>query len=69
MGATPELLIRRQDAEVSSLVLAGTIPRGRDAAEDAALGARLLGSAKDVAEHEYAVAGVRATLAPAVRTG
>jgi menaquinone-specific isochorismate synthase len=68
VGATPELLISRQDTEVSSVVLAGTIPRGRDAAEDAALGARLLGSAKDVAEHEYAVAGVRATLAPLCET-
>jgi menaquinone-specific isochorismate synthase len=68
VGATPELLISRQDADVNSLVLAGTIPRGRDAAEDAALGARLLGSAKDVAEHEYAVAGVRATLAPLCET-
>jgi menaquinone-specific isochorismate synthase len=68
VGATPELLISRQDTEVSSVVLAGTIPRGRDAAEDAALGAHLLGSAKDVAEHEYAVAGVRATLAPLCET-
>ena len=64
VGATPELLIRRQDADISSLVLAGTIPRGRDAEEDMALGASLLSSAKDVEEHEYAVAGVRATLAP-----
>jgi menaquinone-specific isochorismate synthase len=68
VGATPELLISRQDADISSLVLAGTIPRGRDTAEDTALGARLLGSAKDVAEHEYAVAGVRATLAPLCET-
>jgi menaquinone-specific isochorismate synthase len=64
VGATPELLIRRQDAAISSLVLAGTIPRGRDAAEDTALGARLLSSDKDTEEHEYAVAGVRDALAP-----
>jgi menaquinone-specific isochorismate synthase len=64
VGATPELLIRRQDADISSLVLAGTIPRGRDAEEDAVLGASLLASAKETEEHEYAVAGVRATLAP-----
>ena len=42
VGATPELLIRRQDDDISSLVLAGTIPRGRDAEEDRALGASLL---------------------------
>jgi menaquinone-specific isochorismate synthase len=63
VGATPELLIRRQDADISALVLAGTFPRGRDAAEDAALGAALLASAKENEEHEYAVAGVRSTLA------
>ncbi|HEV3290899.1 MAG TPA: isochorismate synthase [Streptosporangiaceae bacterium] len=68
VGATPELLISRQDADISSLVLAGTIPRGRDGAEDAALGASLLASAKDVEEHEYAVTGVRATLAPLCET-
>ena len=64
VGATPELLIRRQDRDISSLVLAGTIPRGRDAPEDASLGARLLSSAKDTEEHAYAVADVRAALAP-----
>jgi menaquinone-specific isochorismate synthase len=64
VGATPELLIRRQDDDISSLVLAGTIGRGRDAEEDMALGTSLLSSAKETEEHEYAVAGVRATLAP-----
>src|SRR5262249_52463113 len=63
VGATPELLIRRQDDDISSLVLAGTIERGRDAEEDKALGASLLSSAKETEEHEYAVAGVRTTLA------
>ena len=63
VGATPELLIRRQDDDVSSLVLGGTAPRGRDAAEDARLGAALLASAKEREEHGYAVVGVRAVLA------
>jgi menaquinone-specific isochorismate synthase len=45
-------------------VLAGTMPRSRDPAEDAALGATLLASAKDAEEHEYAAAGVRDALAP-----
>src|SRR5205807_10263916 len=64
VGATPELLIRRQDDDISSLVLAGTAARGRDSVQDAALGARLLSSAKDTEEHEYAVADVRDALAP-----
>jgi len=63
VGATPELLIRRQDDDVSSLVLGGTAPRGREAAEDERLGAALLASAKEREEHEYAVVGVRAVLA------
>ena len=63
-GATPELYIRRVGAEVRSLVLAGTTPRGASPAEDEALGAALLASAKDVEEHRYAVADVRTALAP-----
>ena len=63
VGATPELLIRRQDDDVSSLVLGGTVPRGRDAAQDERLGAALLASAKEREEHEYAVVGVRSVLA------
>ena len=63
-GATPELYIRRVGAEVRSLVLAGTTPRGTSPAEDQALGAALLASAKEVEEHRYAVADVRTTLAP-----
>jgi menaquinone-specific isochorismate synthase len=63
-GATPELYIRRVGPDVRSLVLAGTTPRGRGTAEDDALGAALLASAKDVEEHQYAVADVRRALAP-----
>jgi menaquinone-specific isochorismate synthase len=66
-GATPELLIKREGLEVSSLVLAGTIPRGASPREDDALGAALLASAKDVEEHAYAVADVRAALVPRCR--
>jgi menaquinone-specific isochorismate synthase len=63
VGATPELLIRRQDDDISSLVLGGTARRGQDPAEDARLGAALLASAKEREEHEYAVVGVRSVLA------
>jgi menaquinone-specific isochorismate synthase len=64
IGATPELLIRRQGQQITSLVLAGTMPRSRDAAEDTVLGAALLASAKDAEEHEYAAASVRDALTP-----
>jgi menaquinone-specific isochorismate synthase len=64
VGATPELYIRREGDQVTSLVLAGTAPRGGSPPEDDALGAALLSSAKNVEEHGYAVADVRAALEP-----
>ena len=64
VGATPELLIRRDSWEVSSLVLAGTAPRGATPAEDSDLARVLLGSAKENEEHEYAAASLRDTLTP-----
>jgi menaquinone-specific isochorismate synthase len=64
VGATPELLVRRNGRKVSSLVLAGTMPRGATAVEDAQLAAALLGSAKDNEEHGYAVASLRDAIAP-----
>jgi menaquinone-specific isochorismate synthase len=63
-GATPELLIRREGRRVTSYVLAGTAARGGTAARDAAVGAALLASAKNAAEHSYAVDSVRDVLAP-----
>ena len=68
VGATPELLIRRDGCEVSSLVLAGTMRRGATAAEDAELAAALLGSAKENEEHGYAAASLRDAIAPLCRT-
>jgi menaquinone-specific isochorismate synthase len=64
VGATPDLLITRDGPMIRSLVLAGTAPRGGSKAEDEALGAGLLASAKNVEEHQYAVADERAALAP-----
>jgi menaquinone-specific isochorismate synthase len=64
VGATPELLVRQTGRQVSALVLAGTTPRGGDPAEDEALGAALLASAKNTEEHAYAVASMREALEP-----
>jgi menaquinone-specific isochorismate synthase len=55
VGATPELLVSRRGGRVLSRVLAGTVARGADAAEDTRLQQDLLGSAKDLEEHRYAV--------------
>jgi menaquinone-specific isochorismate synthase len=64
VGATPELLIARDGWEVSSLVLAGTTPRGATQAEDSELARALLGSAKENEEHDYAAVSLRDALAP-----
>jgi len=64
VGATPELLIRRDGRQVSSLVLAGTMARGGNEADDAALADALLSSAKNAEEHQYSVESVCSLLAP-----
>ena len=68
IGATPELLVRREGWEVSALVLGGTLPRGADSAQDEALGAELLASAKNNEEHAYAVDSIREALQPLCET-
>lgn len=64
VGATPELLVRRDQGLVTSRVLAGTIRRTGDDAKDLALAASLARSSKDLEEHEYAVRSVAEALAP-----
>lgn len=64
VGATPELLLRRESDRFSSLVLAGTRPRGRDDDEDRRLGEEMLSSPKDVEEHALAVDSLRTALGP-----
>ena len=51
VGASPEILVRLRDGTVTVRPIAGTRPRGGDAAEDAALEADLLGDPKECAEH------------------
>jgi menaquinone-specific isochorismate synthase len=55
IGATPELLVRREKGLITSRVLAGTIRRTGDDAHDLALAASLARSSKDLEEHEFAV--------------
>jgi menaquinone-specific isochorismate synthase len=64
LGATPEMLVRREKGLVTSRVLAGTIRRTGDDARDLALAASLAHSSKDLEEHEYAVRSVADALAP-----
>ena len=68
LGATPELLIRKTGAALETMALAGSAARGRTPAEDEALAADLLSSAKDRQEHQYVVDAVRAHLAGTTST-
>lgn len=63
VGASPELLIRRRGAEVSSTPLAGSTPRSPDPDEDARRAADLAASAKDLAEHAFVVNHIATALA------
>ncbi|WP_231979223.1 isochorismate synthase [Tessaracoccus coleopterorum] len=64
VGATPELLLRRQGGLVTSRVLAGTVWRNGEGADPLQLAAELSRSEKDISEHEFAVASVAEALAP-----
>ena len=64
----PELLVQSDGQVLRSTALAGSIRRGADAAEDAALGRELLASAKDRGEHELVVRDICSQLAPFVKT-
>lgn len=63
LGATPELLARREGAAVTSIVLAGTTGRDPDPSVDARLGQALLDSDKDQREHALAARSVEEGLA------
>ena len=51
VGASPEMLIRVHDREVTTRPIAGTRPRGVNEAEDAALEYEILHDEKEIAEH------------------
>lgn len=51
VGSSPEMLVRVSGDRVETRPIAGTRPRGRTAAEDAALEAELLANEKENAEH------------------
>lgn len=68
VGATPELLLRRQGGLVTSRVLAGTVWQSNgEKADPLALAAELARSEKDLSEHAFAVRSVAEALAPYCR--
>lgn len=51
VGASPELLVKEENGRIITHPIAGTVKRGKDPEEDAALAEELRGSLKDRAEH------------------
>jgi len=51
VGSSPEILVRLRNGKVTIRPIAGTAPRGANAAEDADLAARLIADPKERAEH------------------
>ena len=65
VGASPELLVARSGGTARSRPLAGTVPRGAGAAEEARQLARLRASAKEALEHRLVLDAVAGGLAKA----
>lgn len=64
IGASPELLIRREGLHASTVALAGSAPRSADPAVDDHLGERLIRSVKDRAEQAIVTDRIAAGLEP-----
>ena len=64
LGASPELLLRKEGDRFSSLPLAGSARRQPDELLDREAGNRLLASEKDRHEHELVTQSMQRTLAP-----
>ncbi len=64
IGASPELLLRRSGAGVSTVALAGSTRRSSDPAVDDHLGEQLLRSDKDRREHRIVAERIARTLRP-----
>ncbi len=64
IGASPELLVRRNGAGASAVALAGSARRSADPAVDDHLGEQLLRSSKDREEHRIVAKRIERRLAP-----
>ncbi|MEA2271943.1 MAG: menaquinone-specific isochorismate synthase [Solirubrobacteraceae bacterium] len=64
VGASPELLVRREGMRASTMALAGSTRRSADPAVDAHLGEQLLRSPKDREEHAIVARRIERSLRP-----
>lgn len=68
VGASPEVLVKKQGSTVTAFPLAGSAPRQADKARDHIAGQDLLHSAKDLHEHAFVVDHLRRILSPLCTT-
>lgn len=68
MGASPELLVAKQNQYVFSNPVAGTLARSADPTEDQAQAERLFASAKDQHEHAVVIEAIADQLSPLCQT-
>jgi len=64
IGASPETLVRVENGRATARVLAGSAARGTDATSDTLAATALATSAKDRAEHDFALASLVDALEP-----
>jgi anthranilate synthase component I len=69
LGASPEVMVRIEDGKATLRPIAGTRPRGKDAAEDARLSAELLADEKERAEHTMLIDLARNDLGRVAKPG
>jgi anthranilate synthase component 1 len=69
LGASPEVMVRVEGGKATMRPIAGTRPRGKDAAEDAALRAELLSDEKERAEHTMLIDLARNDLGRVAKPG
>ncbi|MFT4269761.1 MAG: isochorismate synthase [Pantoea sp.] len=67
LGASPELMLRKQGRDFSSCPLAGSARRDSDSQTDRAAGETLMNSSKDRHEHQLVTDAMRSTLQPRSR--
>lgn len=68
LGATPERLVRVEEDRLETMALAGSLPRGKDAQEDALLTQKLLQDARLFKEHQVVVDHICRQLTPMMQT-
>lgn len=62
IGATPERLVKKEEDQVYSTCLAGSIARGKNEMEDKLLGNSLLNDDKNLIEHQYVIDMIKSAM-------